>query len=309
VPNDVVSDLARIEKFVVDGILPCNLVHLLAAPVGIGKTTLIMQLLQSMKDGTLWLTKQAYPRRVVYISADRGKQETDSTLERLGLTGLEFKLVSLKDTKCTTISTLEFYIDQNCLRRDLVIVEPLNFFLRDGNKTGDINNFGHVSRFLLAIGKKAEELQLTILGSLHSSKAKQGSQYMVAREKVIGSIAWTAFTATTIVLEPSDPTVCDDPGRLIHVLPRDMRPFTLEYTVEPERGLLIQRERMKPMKNKLEEYFEGHEAETFTSEDMKNWAEKAGISESTMWRWLKQKVRDGYVIIEEPGLYRKAKLT
>lgn len=305
-PDDVVSDLARIEKFVVDGILPSNLVHLLAAPVGIGKTTLIMQLLQAMKDGTFWLTKQAYPRRVVYISADRGKQETDSTLERLGLTGLDFKLVALKDTKCTTISTLEFYIDQNCLRGDLVIVEPLNFFLRDGNKTGDINNFGHVSRFLLAIGKKAEELQLTILGSLHSSKAKQGSQYMVAREKVIGSIAWTAFTATTIVLEPSDPTVCDDPGRLIHVLPRDMRPFTLEYEVETTRGLLLPKEKFKPLKNELELHLEAMDQSDFTAQDVETWS---NISQSTAYRWLAQKKKDGYVQEVRHGVYRKAQIT
>jgi hypothetical protein len=302
VPNDD----ERAKKFVVDGILPCNLVHIVAAPVGTGKTTLFMQQIHAMQNGGDWLTKKAYPRRVIYITADRGKAETEATLARLGLTGIEFKLVSLKDGSLASMSApLELLLFQNCLAGDLAIVEPLNYFLKDGNKTGDINNFGHVSRFLLSIGRKAEEMGITVEGSLHSSKAKQGSQYMVAREKVLGSVAWTAFTATTIVLEPSDPATCDDPGRMIHVLPRDMRPFTLEYTVEPERGLLIPVALTKPHKSDLDISLEQHPTAVFTSQDVESWCEQAGVSLRTAWRWLDQKIKDGYVEHPERGVYKK----
>lgn len=303
-PGDGGSD--RSEKFVVDGILPRNLVHLIAAPVGTGKTTLFMQQIHAMQNGLEFLGRKAYRSRIVYITADRGKMETASTCERLGLTGLEIVLVSLKDMR-GKVPTLESLIAANCQRGDLVIVEPLNFFLRDYNgRVGDINNFGHVSHFLLGIGREAEDRQITIEGSLHSSKAKQGSEYMVAREKVIGSIAWTAFTATTIVLEPANPTVCDDPGRTIHVLPRDMRPFTLNYTVEPERGLLIPGTSPEQIKEQLDLFLYNHPSNTFTAKDLGSWAEQSG-SKATLWRWVELKIEGGEVLRVGRGKYEKRK--
>lgn len=298
-------DDARAKEFVVDGIFPRNLIHLIAAPVGTGKTTLFMQQIDAMQRGQLFLGKQSYPSRVVYITADRGAQETAATLKRLGLPDVQLRLVSLKDMSGPTVPYLEVLLDQHCVRGDLVIVEPFNFFLRDGQNrgVGDINNFGHVSHFLLRVGKKVEELGITIEGSLHSSKAKHGSEYMVAREKVLGSVAWTAFTATTIVIEPANPTVVDDPGRTIHVLPRDIRPFTLDYIVEPTHGLLIPTA-VKPFKSRLDELLEAHEG-PFTTEDIERWMEEANVSLRTTTRWLKQKIEDGYVERIDRGIYRK----
>jgi AAA domain len=302
VPDD---ELVRAKKFVVDGILPCGLVHIVAAPVGTGKTTIFMQQIHAMQNGLEWLTKKAYPHRVVYITADRGKAETDATIARLGLTGIEFKLVSLKDQTSPAVSPLELILHNNCQEGDLAIVEPLNFFLKDGAKSGNINDFGHVSRFLLSIGRKAEEMQITIEGSLHSSKAKQGQQYMVAREKVIGSVAWTAFTATTIILEPNDPATCDDPGRTIHVLPRDMRPFTLGYVVEPEHGLLVPTAKTLICKSALDRALDVWPQDTWTRSDTNDWAAAAELSDTTAKRWLQQLEADGRIIRVERGVYKR----
>jgi AAA domain len=301
-PDD---DASRAKKFIVDGILPVNLVHLVAAPVGTGKTTVFMQLIHAMANELEWFTKKAYPRHVVYITADRGRVETEATIARLGLTGVVYKLVSLKDQKGTAVAPLELLLHTNCEPGDLAIVEPINFFLKDGNKSGNINDFGHVSRFLLTIGRKCEEMQITVLGSLHSSKAKQGAQYMVAREKVIGSVAWTAFTATTIVIEPSDPATCDDPGRVVHVLPRDMRPFTLDYVVEPEHGLFVPAVKRVP-RSPLEDRLQAWEAETFERSNVDDWAFAAGLSAATAKRWLQQLEHDGRIIRIERGIYRRA---
>ncbi len=294
------------KKFIVDDIFPHNLVHLVAAPVSTGKTTLFMQQVNAMQHGLEFLTKPAHDARVVFITADRGKQETDATLARLGLPDLKIHLVSLKDMR-GTIPYIESLISTNCQRGDLVIIEPLNFFLRDSNnRTGDINNFGQVSNFLLKLGRIAEDMEITIEGSLHSSKAKQGSQYMVAREKVIGSVAWTAFTATTIVLEPADPTVCDDPSRLIHVLPRDIRPFTLEYTVEPEHGLLVPARTM-PMKSQLDICLAAHPTDEFTTSDLEAWQALADVGETTTKRWIRELVKADRVAHPSRGIYRRRK--
>lgn len=299
-PDD---DDVRAKKFVVDGIFPRNLVHLIAAPVGTGKTTLFMQQIYAMQNNLLFFGKKAYNSRIVYITADRGQQETEDTLERLGLPDLKIHLVSLKDDNYSTVPYLEYLLGKHCQAGDAVFVEPFNFFLLDDQKRpGDINNFGHVSRWLLKIGREASQRKITIEGSLHSSKAKQGSQYMVAREKVLGSVAWTAFTATTVVIEPTDPTVPEDPGRTIYVMPRNSRPFSLDYTVEPERGLLVPVIPTKPFRGKLETLLEEIDDQEFKVSDL---AARAGVSQSTVYRWLDPKEEDGYVTKVAHGTYKK----
>src|SRR5712664_832592 len=110
-PNDDSGSNAK--KFVVDDIFPRNLVHLVAAPVSTGKTTLFMQQINAMQKGMEFLGKPAHHSRVVFITADRGKRETDSTLLRLGFADLKIHLVSLKDMR-GVIPYWETLIADNC---------------------------------------------------------------------------------------------------------------------------------------------------------------------------------------------------
>jgi RecA-family ATPase len=300
----------KAKKFVVDGILPRGMVHLIAAPVGTGKTTLFMQQLDSIQRGAQFLGRDTYPANIVYITADRGEQESHNTIERLGLK-IDMRIVSLKDTKKSVIPYLETLIETYCRRDDLVIVEPLNFFIRDANnRTGDINSFGHVSHFLLNIGRMARDMNLTVEGSLHSSKAKAGSGYAVPREKVIGSVAWTAFTSTTIVMEPADPKTPEDPGRTIYVLPRDERPFTLEYVVDSDAGGLLVPQAVfaRRYKSNLDKFLDAHPHETFTNLEVESWKDTASVSVSTAYRWLEQKIKNGEVERVEKGVYKKRRV-
>jgi hypothetical protein len=304
VPSDDATKAEKAKKFIVDGIFPRGMVHLIAAPVGTGKTTLFMQQLDCIQKGAQFLGRDTYPANVVYITADRGEQETYSTISRLGLS-IKMKIVSLKDSN-GTIPYLEVLLG-SCNRDDLVIVEPLNFFLRDTlNRTGDINNFGHVSHFLLKIGKIARDLNLAIEGSLHSSKAKTGSGYAVPREKVLGSVAWTAFTSTTIVMEPVDPKTPEDPGRTIYVMPRDERPFTLDYIVDSDAGglLIPQAAHARRFKSDIDKFLEAHEG-PFNMQHLEGWQERANVSRATVYRWLEQKIKNGEVEKVERGVYKK----
>lgn len=292
-------------KLVVDGIFPRGLVHIIAGPVACGKTTLIMQMLDAIQKGEKWLGMDTYLTKIVYICADRDLQETRETIERLGLK-IEMDIASLTDMKGNVIPYLETIITDRCKGGELVLVEPVNFFIRDGqNRIGDINNIGHVSNFLLKIKRLAAQMNLTIIGSLHSSKAKVGEGYMTPREKVMGSIAWTAFTSTTIIIEPVDPKTPEDPGRTIYVLPRNLKPFTLDYVVDEKCGLLISVAQVqRGMRPQLEICLDEWEGQ-FSSADVDNWQVLANVSRATARRWLSQKVENGYVEVLERGRYRK----
>lgn len=295
----------KARKFVVDGIFPRGLVHLIAAPVGTGKTTLLMQLVHAIQAGDQFLSRSTYPVNVTYICADRGKRETMRTVERLGLK-VEMRIESLKDMR-GTIPYLETFLSA-CKQDEMAIVEPINYFIRnDVNRTGNINNYGDVSNFLLKIGRIAEDKNLTILGSLHSSKAKVGEGYMVPREKVMGSAAWTAFSGTAIVMEPVDPKTPEDPGRTLYVLPRDERPFTLDYVVDSDAGgLLIPSAAFaRRFKSQLDKCLESHPEPLFTNQHLLEWQTLANVSQATTYRWLEQKIKNGEVERVEKGVCKK----
>lgn len=307
-PDADEARLLKSRKFIVDGILPRGMVHLIAAPVGTGKTTLFMQLLDAIQKGGQFLGRDTFPANVVYITADRGEQETHSTIARLGL-DIKMQIVSLKDSNKATVPYLEALIESVCKHDDLVIVEPLNFFLRDtNNKCGDINNFGHVSHFLLNVGRVARNNKLAIIGSLHSSKSKTGSGYAAPREKVIGSVAWTAFTSTTIIMDPVDVNTPEDPGRTIYVLPRDEKPFTLDYVVDSDAGGLLVPQAAYAVRHRsqLDKLLDSHPMDqVFTTQHLDEWELQSGVSRRTVLRWVEHKVKNGDVERVERGVYKK----
>jgi len=297
---------------IVETLIPRNLIHIIAAPVGIGKSTLIFQMCGAIDTGGSFLGYNTSPARVVYITADRSQAETRASMARLGMSALPIKIVSIKDTIGAKIPFLETLVRDNCKPGDLCFIEPLNFFHRDGeNKTGNVNDFIQVAHFLMRIGKLAIQEKVTIVGSLHSSKAKVGEGYAVAREKILGSVAWAAFTSTVIIIEPNAPDQTEDPGRSIHLLPRNSAPKVLNYMADPANGMLVPMSATAIGKSaglwtKMNEQLQTWPSnKQITSADILTWAEFVGLSRATAFRWLKQTVEDGKLECVEHGVYRK----
>ena len=307
-PSIIASAIAE-DEFLVDRIFPTKRLHILAAPVGVGKTTLLFQLCCSLLENGTFLGRPAHRREgIVYLAADRTRRETYATLRRMNMLELipQIKWLFTDEMATPGMNFLELLLEQHTRAGQLFIVEPLLYFLRDGNnKMGNPNDYLHVSHFIGKLKRSIEKVGVTMLCSLHSAKVKGTEGYAAMREKVLGSNAWGGTTNTVIFVEPRDPEDSSSPYRKIHVMPRDSQAFVLDYMQESAHGLLIPAEAPKPFKNKLQEQFDAYEGEAFTIADAIQWADTAAIARKTLERWLNQKIQDGYVERLERGTYRK----
>jgi len=302
--NEILTD-----EYLVDAIFPTRRLHIVSGPVGAGKTTLEFQMTRCVLDSAPFLDYATHNSEgVVFISADRSRRETHATLRRMDMLDLapRIKWVFMQELPGDLMPNLELMIGQHTRPGQMVIVEPLGYFLRDGQgRMGNPNDYGQVSHFLKKVKAAIERHNVTVISSLHPSKVKGGDTYAAMREKLLGSTAWAGFTDTILFIEPTEPDDPNSPYRRLHVLPRNTRAFTLEYMQDPEHGgLFVPVEMAKPMKNKLDLAIEAYTEEFFSSEDLEQWSVDANISRATAWRWLEQKVRDGIIERVGRGSYR-----
>ena len=299
------------DEFLVDRIFPTRRLHIIAAPVGIGKTTFLFQLCRSLLDGTDFLEEKT--RRapgILYLSADRTRREAYATLRRMGCLDLipRMSWMFVHENTSDVEAYLENLIEKHTVPGQLMIVEPLTHFLRDGqNKMGNPNDYLHVSHFLGRIKKYIERHDITMICSLHSAKSKGDMVYAAMREKVLGSAAWGGMTNTIVFIEPTDADDPASPYRTIHIMPRDIRAFSLEYMQETEHGLLIPVPVAKPFKSELDKCLDNHPDDTFTIEHVHEWQMRANVSWPTVERWLRQKIQDGYIERVQRGVFKKLK--
>ena len=133
------------DDFLVEKIFPTKRVHLIAGPVGAGKSTYIYQMGKSILDGITFLNNPTHNRgKIVYLAADRTRREAIATLRRMGFLALlpRIKWLFVNEIRQRgIIPFLETIIEQNCAPGDMLIVEPFQFFLRDDkNRAGDPNS-------------------------------------------------------------------------------------------------------------------------------------------------------------------------
>lgn len=309
-PTQPAAQPAPPDDFVVEGMFPTKRVHLIAGPVGAGKSTYIYQLGRAILDGTEFMGKPTHNGgRFVYIAADRTRREALATLRRMGALDLipRVRWLFINEIRQKGIVPfLETIIEQNCSVGDTIVVEPFQFFLRDDkNRTGDPNSYMDVSHWICKVKDVVEKFGVTLFGSVHPPKAKKGEGYGSVRDRLIGTSAWTGFTSTTVYIEPVNPDDVTDPYRTIHVLVRDGQNFTLEYMQEPNHGLLVPA--MKVVrKSELDLWLEAmNEDVTITTQDAEAQAITFGKSAKTGQRWLAQKAEDGYVKKVGHGVYQK----
>jgi len=313
VPNEADSNPTTTileDEYLVDNLFPTRRIHIICGPVGSGKTTLEFQLAQAVLDKASFLGEPTHNvEGVVFLSADRSRRETHATLRRMGMLSLipKIKWVFTQERTNPVPSNLEMLIDWNTRPGQMLIVEPLAYFIQDGNgKSGDPNNYGHVSHFLEKIKGAVEKRDITLVSSLHPPKAKKGEGYQATREKLLGSTAWAGWTDTMMFIEPEKPEDPDDPYRKLFVLPRNTRSRVLDYMQEPEHGLLAPTNVKSIIhKSTLDKALEAWEQETWTRGDANDWAIAAGLSPETAKKWLQQMDTDKRIKRVERGVYKR----
>jgi AAA domain len=292
-------------NFIVDRYLPAGFMHLLAAPVGMGKTTIVMQLIKATETEDVWFGERTRkPNGVLFISADRDREETEETLERMGMTGLQAKFIFTCDY--VVVPHLELIIERESAPGWLVIVEPFMVFLRDGeNRTGNINDYNQVFNFANRVKRIIRKCEVTLLATGHSAKAKKGEGYNLVRERTLGSTAWSGAFNTIIYIDPSDTDDQLSPLRTLTIFPRNKPGVQIECIQEGEHGLIVPITQ-KLAKSPLDIALAALAEPEFTYADACRWATDAGKTEKTAERWLKEQIKEnGRVVKLVRGTYKR----
>jgi hypothetical protein len=217
-------------EFLIERIMPAHEVHIVGGPSGVGKSRGLFQALETWRNGRDLFAYKSIPVPFVYVSADRSRASVERTFQDLGLDPKDWPILAVvernpPDEKGFTIEWLFETVKKEFPHARLIVAEGLATFVRNG-KT---NDYKAVADFLIQLTRECQKREVTFLGVVHTSKAKEGEGYANPREKLLGSMAWAAYAETIFVLEFYSARNQENPYRKLHVLPRNHAPNFVRY--------------------------------------------------------------------------------
>jgi hypothetical protein len=205
-------------RYLIDGMIPANQVHLLAGPSGGGKTTLAFQMLSSMITGEPFLGRWTRKVKVAYVSGDRPAESVLETQDRCGVSFPVFSAVDENLVGEDLLSKIFPRLTAICggERPDVIYIDGFTAFVPGGF----LNNYAIVAKWLASLQRYARKMRVTIIGACHATKTKEGEKFTNPRQRIAGSVAWAGFSETVLIIEPLDGEP-DKAKRVVHILPRN----------------------------------------------------------------------------------------
>lgn len=291
-------------RYLIDGMIPANQVHLLAGPSGGGKTTLAFQMLSAMIKGEPFLGRWTRKVKVAYVSGDRPAESVLETQDRCGVT---FPIFSAVDENLVGEDLLTKIFPRltaicNGERPDVIYIDGFTAFVPGGF----LNNYAIVAKWLASLQRYARKMRITIIGACHATKTKEGEKFTNPRQRIAGSVAWAGFSETVLIIEPLDDDKAKD-KRIVHILPRNHAEenMILKFNAEGRLTLpdkVVHQETLTAfiMEGLLDKFKLGDEVVYSTYRDE---AMGKGISLRTFNRWLAKTVELGTLVKTGKGVY------
>jgi RecA-family ATPase len=290
-------------EYLVDDILPCREVHLLAGSSGSGKTTWLFQTIADWQDGRPILGHNSHPVPYAYVSIDRSFPSVARTLQRLGLDNKITRLVCREDLpKDLSVESVISAAHTKFPDSKLYFIE--GFLMLVGSKAGmgeGGNSYLSVASLLSSTTAICARLGITILGVCHSPKLKEGEKFRHARESVLGSAAWGGFSDTTITMD------LDEKKNVITMLIMPRNAPKEEYRWRfGTNGVLKLYKPFGKGKEEVQLYIYGLEAGTIVSKsDIVEVGEIADVSLRTVETTIAEAIDDGFLETVGRGVYRR----
>jgi hypothetical protein len=293
-------------EHIVPGIMPSREVHLICGPPGIGKTTLCLDLLPAIERGDLILGySRAIPTKSVFVSCDRSEGAHLRRLDSLGIPHAEFPF----------FSGLDIRDDNDPLNIEKIISSaakhfpdhPLVFIDGMASLIEDTSNYRQAQQLLRETTKLCYWNNRTVIGSVHSPKAKEGQSYTNPREQILGSQAWSGFSDLVIAMQPAEPKDPANNRRLVHVCTRSAAgDFTVKMILTGGR-LMIDDSIERELYSLLEEWLkkQDHTRIIPTREIILYGVKECSLYERAIERWIEEKVEEGVLDRVARGKYRR----
>lgn len=295
------------DQYVIEGLFPRREVHILSGPSGAGKTRWWFQIIDMWQRGEDLFGRKSYPDPYLFVSCDRSMESLGITLEGLGLRGRIGPMVSLVDED-RGFGVAELMLDELNLDGDsfeAVLTEDVRVVFIDAIDKmvpkGRTNDYQVVSDFLIGLTRLCQRYNLTVIGTRHTTKVREGNKILSPREKMLGSVAWAGFCSTVAVLEPVDEEDEGNRGRKLSIFPRNAAPEVHMYAMD-DKGRVVEKDIVDSAA--LDVFILSYgSGDIVAFQAFKDWGNKVGVPERTLKRWLKDKVGMGLLRRMARGVY------
>lgn len=285
-------------RFLIQGLLPIQGIHLVGGPSGVGKTRFILKMLETWQRGEPFFGHASYPLPFVYIAADRGRRDAFATMYQMGMDPKTWPLIAHDD-----VSRIETALE--IIKRGLryfpgakvIVVEGLASLMPGGGDKALSN--GAVQKFLKELSQFNKQKDTTIIGTVHTAKRKKEEGYVLSREKIMGASAWGGYSNTIITLDPGDEKDVTSPERTVIFMPRNAptEMFELKFN---DQGLLEKVAAPPPRSEKLMDAFlatRTGDLDEFTTKDAIRYfaSQRPPLHRAIVMQMLSEAVKDGLV--------------
>jgi hypothetical protein len=281
------------------GHIPLGEISIIGGASGVGKSTLLMPLLEGVRSGGDVLghkTKQYDYRLVLH---DRSKRSVIRMVDRLHLPAevLE-RIVRLtpEQQRCQCAEVVEEIIE-SAEGIELLAIEALDFWIPE------LNRLDKVSAVLDSLQRVAIRRNVAILATVGTPKQKAKDHYQLARDSLIGSSAIGRKVETVALLEFHNP---EDPNsvRRCTLLSRDVPGETFYFEVQ-SRGLVLTTEPEMHKEPSALDHMEARVWATVKPGDEVRYQPSFG-RRTTFYEWKRRAQDEGKVSKVENRFYRLA---
>jgi AAA domain len=301
------------KEAIVDGLFRKRQIHIFGGSSGVGKSRFAIPMLDRIREGAPVFGHESHPTEFVYIAADRDYDTAKALITDLGGNADDWRIFSLlEDAAFQEMEfkrILEHFIIPQNLEARLFFVEGI------GMLAEDINDYRTVRKFLHGLLDVCHRRDITIIGSAHSPKMKQGEKYQLTRENILGSVAWGGVADTVLGFDFGNRNDPKDRTRRVVVWPHSFGETEVFHLIFQNDGRLEQVEDPKVVRarnsDKIKDVFWKFVADNpgeFVAADAIDFAEKNGVSRTDTFSVLKAMVEEGRVEKLRRGRYRARKL-
>jgi len=265
-----------------------GMVNVVIGASGSNKTTWVMQMINAMATGEPFFDMEPAPLpRTHYIALDRRQIELEVKMEKLNLPKNVFTYESFA-SQLAELDGLKHLLKMHVPEgTKLLIIDGIGFVVNRIISQRDVGIvMSHCNKF-------CEEHDATIVIIHHTAKSKQGQGYVNPREKGLGSGAWVQMAGVAVLLEQTDSTNIEDPGRIAYIMQNSRHGKAISLTVN-ENGLLEKdgSKHLDILRSLNEE---------FSVADILI----HGVSQSTAYNYLQEWIEKGFATRLKQGKYRR----
>ena len=246
-----------------------------------------------------FLTHNSLPVPHAFVSLDRPRASVEETLETMGLRDTITRLVCLNELpKTRTFKSVHDYTCSKYPDTKMLFIEGFQLFAGDF-----INRYRNVSDLLTTVSTNCEKYQQTVLGVCHASKVKKGAEFIKGRDRIGGTVAWSAFSETIIIVDSDEATKV----RTIDIYPRNA-PEESHEMMMVSGGVLIQCPKEKGERLYLF-ITTSKEGASFTRQDLVDLAESWQTGPATVDRVVKKCLDENHLEVVDSGTYKRTYTT